>query len=83
MRRRARRRYQAHDIMSMRDQIQRPERGVELLVEHLLALDPQPPNYRRRPALERLSVKVGPDLAGMLVYALSGKHGMRRRDLVA
>ncbi len=67
----------------MRDQTQRPERGVELLVEHLLALEPQPPSYRRRPGFERLSVEVGPDFAWMLVHALSGRHGMRRRDLVA
>jgi len=69
--------------MSMRDVTQRPERGVGLLLEQLQALEPEPPLSRRLPPFERLSGKLGPDLAGMLVHALAGAHGMRRRDLVA
>ncbi len=76
-----------YKMMSMRDDSQRPERGLELLLEQLQALEAQPPLRRRRPPFERLSRMLGSDLAGMLVQALSGRHavsqGMRRRDLVA
>lgn len=67
----------------MRDVTQRPGRGVELLIEQLQALEPEPPLSRRRPPFERLTTVLGADLAGMLVHALAGAHGMRRRDLVA
>ncbi len=67
----------------MRDLTQRPGRGVELLLEQIQALEPDPRLTRRNPPFERLSGKVGPDLAGMLVHALAGAHGTRRRDLVA
>ena len=67
----------------MRDVTHRPERGVGLLLEQLQVLEPEPPLSRRLPPFERLSGKLGPDLAGMLVHALAGAHSMRRRDLVA
>lgn len=67
----------------MRDVTQRPERGVGLLLEQLQTFEPEPSLSRRLPPFERLSGKLGPDLAGMLVHALAGDHGMHRRDLVA
>ena len=73
----------SREIMSMRDETQKPERGVELLYAHLLALDAVPPIHRRRRAFERLANNLGPEFAFMLVNALAGAHGMRRRDLVA
>jgi len=69
--------------MSVRDETQRPQRGIELLYEHLLAVDAEPPLHSRRRAFDRLANTLGPDFAFMLVHALSGAHGMRRRDLVA
>jgi hypothetical protein len=52
-----------------------------LLIEHMRAVEPQAP---RRPAHERLSMKLGHELAGMLVGALSS-HSARahKRSLVA
>ena len=52
----------------MREAMRKPERGTALLVEHMRAIQPQAP---RKPAFERLSVKLGQDLAGMLVGALT------------
>jgi hypothetical protein len=42
-----------------------------------LAWDPQ----RNRPPQSRLSERVGPNLAGLLVYALRGDHGAPRSGL--
>ena len=67
----------------MRDVTQRPGRGVELLLEQIQALESDPRVARRNPPFERLSGKLGPDLAGMLVHALAGAHASQRRDLVA
>lgn len=58
----------------------KPQRGVERLVEHVQAIDSLP---GRRTPLERLSDHVGVQLATMLVAALAGDHGMRRRDFAA
>jgi hypothetical protein len=65
----------------MREAMRKPERGTALLVEHMRAIEPQAP---RKPAFERLSVKLGHELAGMLVGALS-THTDRahQRSLVA
>ena len=56
-----------------------PGRGAELLLAHVqaLATDPQ----RNRPPQSRLSERVGPNLAGLLVYALRGDHGAPRSGL--
>ena len=67
----------------MRDVTQRPGRGVELLLEQIHSLEPERQLARRQPPFERLSGKLGSDLAGMLVHALAGAHATRRRDLVA
>jgi hypothetical protein len=52
----------------------KPQRGAELLVEHLQIIGAP----ARRPApRERLSAKLGEGFAGMLVQALAGEHSMR------
>ncbi len=48
-------------------------RGARLLVVHLETLDPQ-----AVPARERLEVKLGDDLARMLVFALAAPRSGRR-----
>jgi hypothetical protein len=59
----------------MREAMKKPEKGAALLLQHVTALsEPR----RSQTAFERLSAKVGGDLAGMLVHALSGDHRMRR-----
>jgi len=65
--------------MSMRGQ--NAKRGTELLVEHLHPLASRRP--ARRAPFVRLSDEVGVRMATMLVRALAGDHGNRRRDLVA
>ena len=65
----------------MREAMRKPEQGTALLVEHMRAIEPQVP---RKPAFERLSVKLGHELAGMLVGALSAHTDRpRQRSLVA
>jgi hypothetical protein len=52
----------------------KPQRGAELLFEHLQIIGAP----ARRPApRERLSAKLGEGFAGMLVQALVGEHSMR------
>jgi hypothetical protein len=55
-----------------------PARGQSLLLQHvqLLVLDAQP-----RPPQTRLSDRVGPGLAGLLVHALRGDRGTPRSGL--
>lgn len=58
----------------------KPQRGVELLLEHVLAVG----SPARRPApRERLSAKLGEGFADMLVHALAGEHAMATRRDVA
>ena len=57
------------------------KRGTDLLVEHLHSLGSQRPT--RRAPFARLSEQLGERMATMLVGALAGDHGNRRRDLVA
>jgi hypothetical protein len=63
----------------MRETMKKPQRGSGLLLEHVLAIEPPAP---RKPAFERLDAKLGHELAGMLVGALS-RHAEKRRSLVA
>ena len=56
-------------------------KGTDLLVEHLNALESRP--AARRAPRARLSEQLGERMATMLVSALTGDHGSRRRDLVA
>jgi hypothetical protein len=51
------------------------DRGLELLVAHCASLDPDSVTAR-----ERLDEVVGPDLARMLVFALSAGGGERERS---
>jgi hypothetical protein len=60
----------------------RPERGVELLLEQIQALD-APTSRHRPPPFDRLTTKVGPDFAAMLVRALVRDQGRRRPARVA
>jgi hypothetical protein len=65
----------------MREAMRKPERGMGLLIEHMRAVEPQAP---RGPAYERLSMKLGHELAGMLVGALSSHSAhAHKRSLVA
>jgi hypothetical protein len=58
----------------------KPQRGAELLLEHVIAVG----GPQRRPApRERLSAKLGEGFAGMLVQALAGEHSMSVRRGVA
>jgi hypothetical protein len=63
----------------MRGTINMPARGESLLLAHVqvLASDAQ----RDRPPQSRLSERVGPGLAGLLVHALRGDHGAPRSGL--
>jgi hypothetical protein len=54
-------------------------RGAELLLAHVQALASD--TQRNRPPQSRLSERVGPGLAGLLVYALRGDHGAPRSGL--
>jgi hypothetical protein len=54
-------------------------RGAELLLAHVQALASD--TQRSRPPQSRLSERVGPSLAGLLVYALRGDHGAPRSGL--
>ncbi|MHB8641270.1 MAG: hypothetical protein ACYDA3_00055 [Gaiellaceae bacterium] len=65
--------------MSMRGH--NAKKGTDLLIEHLRSLERQRP--ARREPLVRLSEELGERMATMLVTALAGDHGSRRRDLVA
>jgi hypothetical protein len=49
-----------------------PKRGATLLLSHCSALIGE-----RAPAYARLEREVGPGMARMLVFALSGGHGRR------
>jgi hypothetical protein len=51
------------------------DRGLALLAAHCASLDPESPTAR-----ERLDDAVGPDLAKLLVFALSGGGGDRERS---
>ena len=51
------------------------DRGLELLAAHCASLDPETATAR-----ERLDEVVGPDLARMLVFGLSGGGGERERS---
>jgi hypothetical protein len=57
------------------------KRGTDLLVEHLHVLETRRPG--RSAPFARLSEQLGERMATMLVTALAGDHGSRRRDLVA
>jgi len=62
----------------MRGTMKTPGRGASLLLEHMNALASDG-DHPRRPPFERLSEQIGPALAELLVQALAGDHGMRRR----
>jgi hypothetical protein len=49
------------------------DRGLDLIAAHCASLDPEITSAR-----ERLDVALGPDLARMLVFALSGGGGPER-----
>jgi hypothetical protein len=51
------------------------DRGLDLLAAHCLALDPGAETAR-----ERLDDALGPDLARMLVFALSPRSSERERS---
>ena len=58
----------------------KPQRGAELLLEHVRAVG----GPQRRPGpRERLSAKLGEGFAGMLVQALAGEHAMSVRREIA
>jgi hypothetical protein len=54
------------------------DRGTQHLVAHVQALAADV--ERCRPPLARVSDRLGPGLADLLVNALAGDQGMRRRD---
>jgi hypothetical protein len=58
----------------------KPQRGAELLLEHVQGLAATTPRPAPR---ERLSAKLGEGFAGMLVHALAGDHSMTVRREVA
>jgi ubiquinone biosynthesis protein UbiJ len=55
-----------------------PVRGDSLLLVHVQALAS---DAQRQPPQTRLSDRVGPGLAGLLVHALRGDHGAPRSGL--
>jgi hypothetical protein len=61
----------------MRGEGHSTEEGADRLVEHVraLAVDAE----RGRPPRERLSERIGRGLSDLLVTALAGDQGMRRR----
>lgn len=58
----------------------KPQRGVERLVVHVQAVADLP---NRRSPRDRLAEQLGPELATMLVSALTNDQGMRRRVFAA
>ena len=62
----------------MRDVINTPARGEDLLLAHVQGLGP---DGRRRPPQSRLCELVGPGLAGLLVHALRGDHAAPRSSV--
>ncbi len=58
----------------------KPQRGMERLVVHVQAVADLPD---RRSPRERLTDQVGPELATILLNALTGDQGIRRRVFAA
>jgi hypothetical protein len=55
-----------------------PERGAELLIQHVYALAADVARQRR--PRDRVSDRIGRPLSDLLVNALTSDQGMRRRD---
>jgi hypothetical protein len=58
-----------------------PTRGPARLLEHCAAMERL--DQTRPSAHDRLQHVIGCELAGFLLRALAGDHGMRSRELVA
>jgi hypothetical protein len=59
----------------MREAMNTSARGEDLLLAHVQGLAP---DAQRRSPQSRLCERVGPGLAGLLVHALRGDHGVPR-----